>query len=239
MPQDDPEAISRQIQSLAKHVTEFTGSVSQLGTERDNGAPLREKLRKIRATVSQLDSKIDEMLKQSPGDDQTYDQLKSKFQKLRKDFETVNTKAKRLENQRGNPALPQQEGQQSPRSSGGAGSSQIRIQDIKQVDMSEMATEEALQREKLHGALEIESEMRDLKSTYQEFQDLVVHQQTGLDTTSKNITESKQHVEKGVVELKQASQYQQSSRKKMCIIVVILVVVLGAIIGILFISKAM
>ena len=234
MPVDDPEAVSRQIQSFAKHVTDFNGVVSQLGTERDSGAPLRERLRKIRASVSQLEGKIDDMLKATPADDKTFEQLKGKYQKLRRDFETLNNKAKKLEK---GPASGAPGGGEGVRSSSGAGK-EVRIQDIKQVDMSELATEEALQREKLHGALEIESEMRDLHSTYKEFQDLVVHQQTGLDTVSGNISESRKHVEKGVVELKQASVHQKASRKKLCIAVVILVVIVVVLLGILFLTKS-
>jgi syntaxin 7 len=238
MPTDDPEAVSRQIQSFGKQVADFTNAVGLLGTDKDNGAPLREKLRKIRSVVAQLEGKIDDMVKHAPDDDKTFEQLRQKYQKLRRDFELMNNKAKKLE--KGGPMAMNDAnsgGGGGPRSSAGTGK-EVRIQDIKQVDMSELATEEALQREKLHGALVIESEMRDLHSTYKEFQDLVVHQQTGLDTMSSNITESRKHVEKGVVELKEASGHQKASRKKMCIVIVILVVLIVVVVGILFLSKS-
>jgi syntaxin 7 len=237
MSADDPEAVSRQIQSFAKQVTDFTSAVSALGTERDNGAPLRERLRKIRSLVSQLEGKIDDMLKSAPADDRTFEQLRAKYQKLRKDFELTNNKAKKLE-KTGPASAGGAMNEGGARSSASTSGREVKIQDIKQVDMSELATEEALQREKLHGALEIEGEMRDLHSTYKEFQDLVVHQQTGLDTVSNNITESRKHVEKGVVELKQASVHQKSSRKKMCVVIVILVVLIVVVVGILFLSKS-
>lgn len=115
------------------------------------------------------------------------------------------------------------DGRSSPRSSAGT-TAEVRVQAIKQVDNSELYTKEALEREKLQGALEIEAEMRDLHSTYKEFNDLVNHQQQGIDTMASNVQDARVHVEKGIVELQDASKYQKSSRKKLCIALIIIVV---------------
>ncbi len=108
---------------------------------------------------------------------------------------------------------------------------------LKQVDLSELSTEEALQNEKLAAAREIEEGVRDIKECYDEFSQLVNHQQVGLDKASKNIETSVVNVQKGTTELKSASEHQKASRKKMCILVAILVVVIVVVIVVVLIMK--
>ena len=123
-----------------------------------------------------------------------------------------------------------------PRRGGGAGGPEQTLV-LKQVDLSELHTEEALQNEKLAAAKEIEEGVRDIKECYDEFSQLVNHQQVGLDKASNNIETSVVNVKKGTTELKTASEHQKSSRKKMCCLVVILVVVIVAVIVVVLILK--
>ena len=234
MPLDDAETFSRTLQQYRKAVTDLQQTVPHIGTERDQNA--RERVRRLRTLVSTLEGKLDDML---PADDaardRAWDDLRGKYTQLKQDFETANTTAKRKERQSVGPtsasasATPMNSSsafddtRHSPRTSAGT-TTEVRVQAIKQVDNSELYTKEALEREKLQGALEIEAEMRDLKSTYKEFNDLVQHQQQGIDTMASNVQDARVHVEKGIVELQEASAHQKSSRKKLCIALIIIVV---------------
>jgi len=119
---------------------------------------------------------------------------------------------------------------------GGGGAGGVKITDFKQVDTSELDTENAIQTERLQGIIEIEQNANEVRAMYQEFQSHVEGQQGALTTAEKNIDKSQDHVERGVKDLKSANKLQKSSRKKMfillgivglIIIIVIVVVVLA------------
>lgn len=235
MPLDDAETFSRAIQQHKKAVQDFVQSVQLLGTEKDAAA--REKIKRLRTNIQTLEGKISEINSgDSHAGDKAWEDLKAKYLQTKKEYDVSNTNAKKKERQT---AATGDRGEQQGRQGGGGGGSgagEVRIQEIKQIDMSELNTKEAIEKEKLVGALEIESEMRDLKSTYQEFNDLVNHQQTGLDKASSDISQARVHVEKGIVELQEASKHQKSSRKKMCIIIAILIIAMIAIVIVVYFS---
>lgn len=129
---------------------------------------------------------------------------------------------------RGGKAVPRARG-------GGAGGEQTMI--LQQVDLSELATEEALQDEKRRAAREIEEGVRDIKDCYDEFSTLVTHQQEGIDRATKNVEVSVTNVQNGTDQLKQAGEYQKSSRKRMCCIVGILVVVIAVVVIVIVVLK--
>lgn len=136
------------------------------------------------------------------------------------------------------PSAPaQQRGKVVPgkRAGGGAGEEKTFV--LQQVDISELATEEALQSEKYRAAREIEEGVRDIKDCYDEFSTLVNHQQQGLDTASKNVEVSVTNVQAGTEQLKKAQEHQKSSRKRMCCIVAILVVVIAVIVVVVIVLK--
>ncbi|CUG02121.1 QA-SNARE, putative [Bodo saltans] len=233
MPLDEAETLSRHIQQYKKAVGDFQAAVQQLGTDKDAAA--RERLRKLRTAIQTCSSKIEET--RSGSSDETVESLLQTYQQLKRDYDTANMNAKKKERAVAPGGDANDAGGNSNRqfNSGGGGNAggngsrgdqqQVRVQEIKQIDTSELATKEALENDKLRGAIEIENEMRDLKSTYQEFHDLVDHQQQGIDRASNNISEARVHVEKGVVELQEANRHQKASRKKMCIIIVVLVAI--------------
>jgi syntaxin 7 len=238
MPLDSAETLSRHIQQYKKAVGDFQIAVQQLGTDKD--AQARERLRRLRTTIQDCAGRVEEASRAAGPSDETAAQLMQSFQQLRKDFDTANMSAKKKERAvaggestqtSGGPGGRQQGAGASSGGAGGGQQQQVRIQEIKQIDTSELATKEALENDKLRGTLDIENEMRDLKSTYQEFNDLVTHQQTGIDRASGNISEARVHVEKGVVELQEANRHQKSSRKKMCLIIVVLIIA-GVIVGV-------
>jgi cobalamin biosynthesis Mg chelatase CobN len=125
-------------------------------------------------------------------------------------------------------------GKAVPRARGG-GAEQTMV--LQQVDLSELTTEEALQEEKRRAAREIEEGVRDIKDCYDEFSTLVTHQQTGIDAATKNVDTAVTNVQNGTEQLKQAGEYQKSSRKRMCCIVGILVVVIAVIVVVVIVLK--
>lgn len=108
---------------------------------------------------------------------------------------------------------------------------------LQQVDLSELATEEALQEEKRRQAMEIKEGVQDIKDCYDEFSTLVNHQQQGIDASSKNVESAVTNVQAGTDQLKQAQEHQKSSRKRMCCIVAILVALIIVVVVVIVVLK--
>lgn len=120
---------------------------------------------------------------------------------------------------------------------GQGGNDEEFLRGLKQVDLSEMKTEEAIQNEKRRQAEEIREGVRDIHECYSEFSTLVQHQQEGIDTASKNVEVSVTNVQKATEELHQAGEYQKTSRKLICCIVVILLVVIAVVVVVIVVLK--
>lgn len=103
-------------------------------------------------------------------------------------------------------------------------------QQLRRVDVSELATEEAIQREKNEAAREIEAEAAELNGAYKEFAALIGEQQSGLDAMNKNVASATVKIEKGSAELATASTHQKSARKRMCCLVVLLAIIIAVIV---------
>jgi hypothetical protein len=101
--------------------------------------------------------------KKNNNNNNTFENLKKRKEMPLDDAETLLQQYRKTESDLQQTVVD--DGRSSPRSSAGT-TAEVRVQAIKQVDNSELYTKEALEREKLQGALEIEVEMRDLHSTY-------------------------------------------------------------------------
>ncbi|EPY30384.1 syntaxin 7 [Strigomonas culicis] len=196
-------------------------AANELGTGRD--AMARDKLRRTRVSAQQWIEKAELATQEK---DDSLSNLCAQYNHARAEYDTVNTDSMRAERQVFRRADPAEGGGQLRM--GGAGlreQTQIREQDIRPIDLSEFHTEEVIQREKLKNAREIENDVTDLKSTYQEFNSLVNQQQTGIDFISTNIAESQGLIERGHIQIQSSSRSQKSFRKVGCIVGVIIVVV--------------
>ena len=126
------------------------------------------------------------------------------------------------------------------RETGGAsagGERRLEITTVQKVDLSELATEEEIQKEKLRDAAEIQEGVRDIKGCYDEFSVLLNHQQAGIDRSAKNVETSVTNVQSGTEQLKQAGEHQKTSRKTMCCLVVVLVVVIIVVVIVLVLMR--
>ena len=122
-----------------------------------------------------------------------------------------------------------------PKTGRAAGEEQQLI--IKQVDMSELNTEEDMQREKLEAAIEIREGVKDLKECYDQFGELVTAQGVKLQEVKKNVETTEEKMQKGTEQLKGAQVEQKKSRKMMCCVVVILVVVIAIVVVVVVVLK--
>ncbi|KEG10480.1 syntaxin 7 [Trypanosoma grayi] len=236
MPLDEGETLARAVQQLRRACEAVSTATAELGTTRD--AMAREKLRKARLLATQCEEKTRDILSLDMGAELMV--LRGQYHAVKADFDAANKEAVRKEKQTWRSST-----HADAMGSNGAvvvgeplaGYDEVRLHEIKKIDMSEFHTEEALQREKLLGVREIESNMMDLKTSYQEFHDLVHHQQAGLDQITGNVSESKVHVENGTTELQQASRRQRCGRKMLCAIAIILLVIIIIVVVVVVVLK--
>lgn len=212
---DSLELASNQIQTMRTVLRQFKTAASAAN-------PSADKLDKLKAQFTQIDTKVSNLLASGNGRD--WEPLRKDAKTVRDEFQrldrAVATKQSAAQNDM-NRASSGADGGSSANNGGGAGS-RLGLGHATVVNTAPLDTEEALQRERLEGVVEIEGQMGELKSMYQDFNTLVHEQQAGLDMTEQNVDKSTKHVERGVVELKKASEVQKSSRKWMCALVVII-----------------
>ena len=111
-------------------------------------------------------------------------------------------------------------------------------QGFRQIDVSELNTEENIQREKLAAVVQIEQDVNEVKSMFQEFDEHLNRQQIGINNIEKNVDNSVIKVEKGVQELKEANKLQKSGIcHKWCIIAVLLLGAGGAVAAMFVLSS--
>lgn len=216
MPLENGELLSRSTQQVNKACQDVQLAMRELGTGRD--AIARDKLRRTRLLVQQCNSRVDLVLKEG---DASLDGLRRQYDQAKTQFESLNAEATRRERQ----TFRQTDPGGTREADVDALDSQVTFKQVQPVDLSEFHTEEAIQREKLQHAREIESDVMDLKTTYQEFHSLVHQQQDGLDRMTNNVTESKSLIEQGHGQIQGASRRQKSFRKIGCIGGAVLVVV--------------
>ncbi|CAD2217522.1 syntaxin 7 [Angomonas deanei] len=231
MPLDEGESLSRSVQQIKKACQDIKNAVADLGTGADSIA--RDKLRRIRTTVQQCRDKNKTVLESS---DAALQSLKEQFHSAMSEFDRVNADSIRKERQTFRQAGAEVLAQEAGVSAGEQ--MQVNAQKIRPIDLTEFHTEEAIQREKLRNAKDIETDMRDLKTTYHEFNALVNQQQSGVDMMENHVAESHSLIERGHGQIQQASRHQKKFRKIGCIIgVVVALVVVVVIIIAVFASK--
>ncbi|CAJ1007517.1 putative SNARE domain containing protein [Leishmania naiffi] len=226
MPLENGEVLSRSIQQVAKACSDAQSSMKELGTGRD--AIARDRLHRIRLLVEQCSIRVEAILSDT---EPSLEALKQQYMQNKAAFEFINAEATRRERQ----IFLQTDLDSTQKGDLDAVESQVTFCEVRPLDMSEFHTEEAIQREKLQNAREIESDVLDLKATYQEFHSLVHQQQENLDRMTHNVTESHSLIERGHDQIQDASSRQRSFRKLGCIsgtvvtvIVVIIIIVVVA-----------
>lgn len=237
---DGGEVLSRVTQQIRKATLDVRASVRELGTGRD--AVARDRLRRGRVLAQLCAARVSPVLTTAAAAaDGPLAPMVEQYATARAEYDAADVDALRRERQTfrqfDGPATAEDTGD----GDGGALATvpllqqhrqqpQVRAQDIRPVDLSEFRTEEAIQREKLQCAREIESDVMDLRTTYQEFHSLVSQQQEGLDVVTANVTHSNNYVEQGHGQLVYASRHQKRCRKIGCVLGIVLALVIIAVI---------
>lgn len=235
----EAEKATKFVQEIQRETKGLRANADVIGTQRDS-PQVRRKLELQRKKVSDAEAKLQGLLRAATPGDRVWDEINMNFRQAKKEFEAASLAAKKKEkdfpmSSQGGPGG--REGDGAASGGGGDGAVAINIHEFKRVDMSELATEEALQNEKYRGVVEIQQEMADLHSAYSQFQGLVNEQQSGLDKMETDVVKAKTHVEKGVDELKGASTQQKKGRKMMCVIVLLLTVIIAIVVVVVVVMK--
>lgn len=216
---DANELFNRSIQQITKATRELQDAVKALGTGGDAAA--RDRLRRQRLIVHQCAMRVAPALGSSSQDQEG---LHCRYQEVMTAFELADADALRREKQ----IFPYLHTTSDTPSEQDDSSAQVRLQDIRPVDVSELYTDELMKRETFMHVREIESDVMDLRATYREFHHLVSTQQEGLDEITNNVSESIALLDRGRAEIQEAARYQRSNRWFCCLFcAVLLSVVVG------------
>lgn len=225
---DNLELAHNQMQAMRATLRQFKNAASA-------ASPQPDKIDKLKSQFAGLESKVSKLMEQGAG--REWEPLKREAKQIRDEFQRLDRAvATKAANTRSSTA-GDDEGPGQIQGGGHGGGKSLGLGTAQVVNTAPLDTEEALQRERLQGVVEIESQMGELKSMYQDFNTMVHDQQAGLDITETNVDKSTKHVERGVVELKKAGEVQKSSRKWMCVLLVIIVVAIAVGVGVFLATK--
>lgn len=79
--------------------------------------------------------------------------------------------------------------------------------------------------------IRLENNINNMHKLFLDLAILVQQQGEIVDNIASNISSAKDFIDKGVIELNKAHEYQKSARKKKCCILIIVIVILGVILG--------
>lgn len=226
----DIDQVSNQLQSMKNVLRQFKTASNAAGAQPD-------KLDKLRSQWTTIEAKVSNNLSGAMGRD--WEPLKRDFKQLREEFQKADRGAQAKQSAAAAAEHERAATDSDPIGGGGGVGAKMGLGHGVAVNMAPLDTEEALQRERLQGVVEIEGQMGELKSIYSDFNSMVNEQQTGLNTIESRVDVAQTKVESGVKHLQGASAVQKSSRKWMCcIIVIVVLLVVGGVIAAVVVTQS-
>jgi t-SNARE complex subunit (syntaxin) len=232
------QELDKQVNRFEAKIGQYSKAIDEVGTDRDT-TKTRKKIEKFGSEAEDISKAIQRCVadaSQSEKGNRAFSELSEKYEELQYRYDGLKTKGQRKVKE--NPLRAQvDENGDGGGGGGGGGGMRFNEQRLVQYDTGELRTEEAIQREKLEGVVEIEQDLNELKTAYQDFGQLVKDQQEGLNKVENNVDTSTVRVDEGIVELKKASKEQKSSRKKLCILLILLVVAIAIVVIVVVVKK--
>lgn len=221
---DSLDLASNQLQQMRNVLRQFKTAAA-------GGNAQADKLDKLKTQYVGLEGKVSRLLDQGSGRD--WEPLKRDAKQMRDEFQRLDRAVAAKQSAQAHESSAKDAAAADPMQAGG----RLGLSHATVVNTAPLDTEEALQRERLHGVVEIEGQMGELKSMYQDFNAMVHDQQAGIDMVDQNVDKSTKHVERGVVELKGASAVQKSSRKWMCCALMIILAIVAVVVIVVVVVK--
>jgi len=249
---EDTDAITNQIKSLANNVQQIKTFSNQIGTNKDS-ADMRQRLNSLIDTTKNLIKETAQSLKHVDyGSSASYDNKKRLVhQKLAKDFQSWGQVFQEIckisaEKERANPVTllkntkketgrntyndfesnPDEE-KQSLLSEPALNSDDYQLQQME----DERQYNAALIDNRQQSIKEIEKSVQEVHEIFVDLANLVSEQGGMIDNIESNVESAVDHTEQGVNEVRKASEYQKSSRSKLCCIVLLTVIILAGVIA--------
>jgi len=234
------EPMRQSVQQLGQNNKQLKEQLKLVGTNRDTAQFRTDANRNLVRTQDLVKSILSRFsdLNGSPGADnikfrklrQVFQQQQSEFNKTEDQFQrlfqntSVQAKARGkselatpLLTSDGNESTYQQE----------QGLTQMKIREW-EVDVAEQNLKEIKN---------IENQIGEVASMYQDFHDIVADQQQDIDDMEDNVVQAKENIEEGARQVDKAASYQRAKRRKMCYILGALVLVAGVVCIVLFTKK--
>jgi len=249
---DDTEAITNQIKSLANNVQQIKTFSNLIGTNKDS-SDMRQRLNSLIDTTKNLIKETAQNLKHVDyGSSASYDNKKRLVhQKLAKDFQSWGQVFQEIskisaEKERANPVTMLKNTKPDIGRNNYNDFVDPNVDEEKQGLLSQPLPNsddyqmKQMEDERMYNAALIESRQQSIKEIEKSVQEVheifvdlanLVSEQGGMiDNIESNVESAVDHTEQGVTEVRKASEYQKSSRSKLCCLVLLTVIILVAVI---------
>jgi hypothetical protein len=202
------EKIERDRQTVVRCTRDLLRQTALVGVPSEDGAPVRAAIDRLVRRGVEADDAASDALRQLPADGSAQPVL-SELGVARDAFAAARQAALRTVARAPLPASA------APVAGGAACPDGVRplpqqaqVSGYRRVDLSELATEEALQREKLAGVLEVEADLNELRGMTRDLNGMLVEQRGGLRAAAGNIDRALALTQRGTQELRKARQLQ-------------------------------
>jgi syntaxin 7 len=238
------------IRQINQNVSTITKIVQTLGIPHKDTPELRAKLResiedtrKLAMDTNRVFKSINQLQELSADDKKRQSKLRDDFQTCLEHFQEVSkaaaTRAADLQPPRAAPSRSS-----GPLSNptpyyddGDNDEHQGLIETQKRQQLMQLENERdfqsALIEEREQGIKQIETSIHEVNQIFIDLATLVNEQSPMIDNIENHIDSAVSNVSRGVVELRQAAEYQKSARTKMCCLVVIILAIVGVVVAVL------
>ncbi|KAJ9460538.1 putative QA-SNARE [Diplonema papillatum] len=244
------DSVTKRLESFREGIARLTALCETIGTEKDNQGH-RRKVTKEKKTCDALEGEISAELREVkktarelPQNGKAFTELSKEWGTLLRQYKILKTEVSRKEDMPipGPKSRTVQEqsttyNDYNATENHGGMENDITAALVPKYNTTGLETDLAIQQEKKEELEELEGNVNELATAFDEFSILVKEQEPELMKAKENVVTAQEHIQSGTEYVRDAGEYQKKSRKKMCciavllLIIIIIIVVVVAVVG--------
>lgn len=204
MSSDALDFAANQLQALKNALKNYKTHTTSQAVIQQNAS----KLPKLKTQFRDVEAKLGKAVEAAPATDKEMEKIRKEYKLLQGEFEKID-RAVTITLQSANHSSASSSGAASSSAATASGSNNTgnptsQLGTATKYDTATLELEEHLKKKQLEGILEIEQSANELKGMFTEVRDMLNQQQGGLDTVTKNVDKSIDHVQRGTQQIRQA-----------------------------------
>lgn len=228
-------SVTDQIQKFSGQIAQFESLVKEIGGSKDTQS-LRSRIREHREGAKVIGKNISDSLRtlRVGPEKEKFNRLVSQYDVILGKFQESCRLAARKEREAPPPPMDSYGTMDQPRTPGDSSAPLVAGREDPEMALQQklkdrglLSTEYTLREEQNKEIQSVETDVLDLQDMYVDLATVVNEQQKDLDLIEEQVHKAGANVNKGVEEIKKASEYQKKSRKKMCCLIICILIIVA------------